>query len=511
MNKKNIYDVWFPKATKEITIIISEEAASKKSEDAVTTSENYAYLDNVGDKDTLFEVIIFLARHYPKAILKRLFPREFNEREDLNKNLVIIGGPAHNEIYSRFRDKCGALIGYNLEYWTISFQDKMYESHYSEEKGMQMDYGSFSSFKNPFMHEHKIILINGISTFGALGAFYAFSDRDEATWNYKYINDHQIDVQVFKGFETLVEVKVYNCNLLDCTKVSVDCPLIEPDNTKIHYSLEEIDKDMQVYNKLVIKEKKDIAIITVLDEETMAVVKMLGLVERKLSLGNRLFYQGDIESKAGKKYSIILTQQLSQGESSVVAAFDSLVLEFNPSFLFLTGIAGGISSDTNYCDVVIANQVIGYDLAKDTEVGIIRRGDVYRIDPVLVPLIQQTIHRASISPFQAAEGSKNPVIDIRYGSIASGSVVVANSFSNICEWIKNFNDKTYAVEMEGYGFNVASYEQKLNGAINKHCTACVIRGISDLADKKKASVKKYRKPAAENAAIVLREIISNIP
>ena len=236
MDKKYIHNIWFPKATKEIVIIVSEEAETKKSEDSATTAENYAYLDNVGDKDTLFEVSIFLARHYPNASLKTLFPREFNEREDLNKNLVIIGGPAHNETYSRFKKKLNTSIGYNLENWTITMDEKSYESDYSEEIGMQVDYGSFSSFRNPFMNNHRVILINGISTFGAHGAFYAFSDKDEAIPNYIYICE-KMSMGDNIGFEVLVSVNVHNCHLRDCTKVSIDCPHVNSENIKTYHSL----------------------------------------------------------------------------------------------------------------------------------------------------------------------------------------------------------------------------------------------------------------------------------
>lgn len=504
MDKRNIYNVWFPKTTKEIVIVVSEEASEKKSVDANTTSENYAYIDNVGDKDTLFEVAIFLSRIYPGVALKRLFPREFNAREDLNKNLVIIGGPAHNDVYSRIKDKFGAKIKYDLDKWTISLDDKEYESQYCENKGMERDYGSFSSFKNPFMHEHKVILINGISTFGTLGAFYAFSDRDDADENYQFINSLGINRKDFIGFETLLCVTAHNCDLHDCTKVYVDCPLIEECNTIVYTSQVKEDNDMSIKNK------KDIGIITVLDEETLAVVKCLNLVQCPLTLGNRLYYEGNIVGSNGKKYSIILTQQLSQGESSVVSAFDAMSTEFNPRFLFLVGIAGGISEEIDYCSVVVANQIIGYDLSKDTESGIVRRGDVYRIDASLVPFVQKIIHKSSINPITAAQGSKTESIDVKFGNIASGNVVISNSLSDIKSWIQNFNDKTYAVEMEGYGFSVAAYEKKLNDMINNHCNICIIRGISDLADKNKSIMKNYRKPAIKNAAIILQEIISSL-
>ena len=73
------------------------------------------------------------------------------------------------------------------------------------------------------------------------------------------------------------------------------------------------------------------------------------------------------------------------------------------------------------------------------------------------------------------------------------------------------NDKILACEMEAGGFTSAFYESKLNDEQPKK-GICIIRGISDMADenKSKEEVKKYRQPAAENAAIVLRELISII-
>ena len=224
-----IYELWFPKKIKEIFVITSEEPSNKKSEDASTTSENYAFLDNVGDKDALIETSIFLTRYYPNANLKRLFPREFNERDDFDKNLVIIGGPINNNICERVMDRIKSNVKYSTTDWNMQVNDMHYDSIYSDDNGMEKDYGYFAAFANPIRLSNRIVLLNGMNTFGVVGAFRAFSDLDESYNNFITINDK---VKSFSGtgsfnFECFFEVFVHNCGLKDCTKVVIDCPIVE--------------------------------------------------------------------------------------------------------------------------------------------------------------------------------------------------------------------------------------------------------------------------------------------
>ena len=129
-------------------------------------------------------------------------------------------------------------------------------------------------------------------------------------------------------------------------------------------------------------DKKDIGIITILEEEATAVIKILNLQEDEFKLGERLYYSGYLEGD-DVTHSIIMTRQLSQGQISVVGAYEDMVKKYNPSVIFLVGIAGGITKDVDYCSVVLGTQIISYDLSKDTEDGIQRRGDVNKVHPAL--------------------------------------------------------------------------------------------------------------------------------
>lgn len=256
-------------------------------------------------------------------------------------------------------------------------------------------------------------------------------------------------------------------------------------------------------------EKRDIGIITILSEEATAVIDTLNLKEKPFKLGQRLYYYGDLQGD-GVTHSIIMTQQLSQGEVSVVSAYNDMVEKYNPSIVFLVGIAGGITKNVDYCSVVLGRQIISYDLAKDAEGGIQRRGDVNKIDSEILPLYQRFIQKLAKEPIVAAQNSKKEYIHVYESNIASGSAVIANSLSEIKKWVHGYNDKTDAAEMEAYGVTTAFYEGKLSDRNPKH-GVCVVRGISDMADENKSRVKKYRMPAAENAAIILKELIKWMP
>lgn len=255
--------------------------------------------------------------------------------------------------------------------------------------------------------------------------------------------------------------------------------------------------------------RKDIGIITILQEEADAIIDKLNLQEENYKIGERLYYSGYLEGDQ-TTHSVVMTQQLSQGEISVVTAYNDMIKKYNPKIIFLTGIAGGITKDVNYCSVVLCRQIISYDLMKDAPEGIQRRGDVNKIAPALLPLYQRFLRMIGQKPILAASNSINEYIHVTESNIASGSAVIANKLSEIKKWIHNYNDKTDAVEMEAYGISTAFYEGQLSGKRPKY-GICVIRGISDLADPNKGRKTKYRIPAAENAAIVLKEFVKILP
>ena len=250
------------------------------------------------------------------------------------------------------------------------------------------------------------------------------------------------------------------------------------------------------------KEKCDIGIITVLTEETAAVIKALKLKKLERKFSKRNYYGGQI-----KKRTIALTQSLEQGNSSVVSAFDELVKNCNPHFVFLIGIAGRVKDTLDYCDVVVADAVYAYDFQRETDEGNQPRVKMLSSPKTIIPILQDL--ELECPQMNASEGSPQEQFTVKVGSIASGSRLIAADESETKNMLSKVTDKILAVEMEGYGFAEAYEENALSDV--KVSGIIVIRGISDYAKTDKDRTKKYRKPAAENAAKVAKELIVRIP
>ena len=225
----NIYDFWFPRKTTEISIVTSQENAGKRSIDAITTSETYSFLDNVGDKDALLDTGMFLSRHYPKARIRRLFPREFNDRDDSASNLVVIGGPINNSLCKRLMSALDSQVSYSPSTGSMKVSDVQYDCVHDDKNGMQKDYGYFAAFPNRLNKANRVVLMSGITTFGVVGAFKAFSDLMLSKLNFDTIRSITGRNQGSVSFECFFEVAVHNCGLLDCTKVLIDYPSVGAD------------------------------------------------------------------------------------------------------------------------------------------------------------------------------------------------------------------------------------------------------------------------------------------
>jgi adenosylhomocysteine nucleosidase len=250
----------------------------------------------------------------------------------------------------------------------------------------------------------------------------------------------------------------------------------------------------------------DIGIITIVSQETRAVLKFLEIDSKSDELiDGRSFYTGVYNSSNNNLLKIAVTQQLEPGNRSVIIAYNSLVKNFKPKLIAIVGIAGGISKDLSLCDVVIANQVIYYENKKETKDKTNRRGDIFKMDPKIKQIINKFfIAHDEPAIFNAESDSFKPEFKILTGSIGSGEAVIADESSQIKKWLQEVNSKCLAVEMEAGGFLQAFYEDGLSEDEPKN-GAIVIRGISDHADYDKDD--KWRKPASENAVRCLFEMI----
>jgi adenosylhomocysteine nucleosidase len=251
----------------------------------------------------------------------------------------------------------------------------------------------------------------------------------------------------------------------------------------------------------------DVGVITILSEETSAVVDMFkasGAYRKRVGAGGLVFHEAEIEV-AGRPLKIVASQALDQGQQSSVIAYHHLEQFYAPTITVLVGIAGAITKRLALGDVVVVQDVIYYDLRKEVPGKTIHRG---RSLPVPAP-----IRRATNDFFSSGGEPRRATIMDRSGTlrtystwpgpIGSGEAVVADAESDIRRYVIEYNDKTLAVEMEAKGVAQAFYE-----AVNGTGSAVgwlAIRGISDYADEEKGD--DYREIACWHAAMVLYDML----
>jgi adenosylhomocysteine nucleosidase len=250
----------------------------------------------------------------------------------------------------------------------------------------------------------------------------------------------------------------------------------------------------------------DVGVITVLSVETHAMTTALAragsLRRRVLEDGSRC-HEADVEVD-GNSLRMVVMQAVDRGQRSMVIAFERLRRYYAPTVVVLVGIAGGIHPAIRIGDVVVVEEVIYYDLRKETPVGTVHRGQSRPVPAAI---------RHAINDFFSSKGEpyRTSIADplgisrpfsVLPGPIGSGEAVVADVESNIRQYIAGFNDKTLALETEAGGLAQAFYEM-VGGAETSGWLA--VRGISDLANPRKND--ENHEAASWHAAAVLLQML----
>jgi adenosylhomocysteine nucleosidase len=250
----------------------------------------------------------------------------------------------------------------------------------------------------------------------------------------------------------------------------------------------------------------DIGIITVLSEETHAMTTALA---RAASLRKRVCEDGSrcheaVIDVAGKSVRVVVTQAADRGQRPMVIAFERLRRYYAPAIVVLVGIAGGVHPAIRIGDVVVVQEVIYYDVRKETAAGTFRRGQGRPI-PVAVRHAVNDFFSSNGEPYRMSivgpRGVARPC-SVLPGPIGSGEAVVADADSEVRRYIARFNDKTLAMETEAGGLAEAFYEMA-DGSGGSGWLA--VRGISDHADAEKND--EHHEMAAWHAAVVLLELL----
>jgi adenosylhomocysteine nucleosidase len=240
-----------------------------------------------------------------------------------------------------------------------------------------------------------------------------------------------------------------------------------------------------------------VGIITITAKETDAVRQVLELQDTRR--GGLHFYSGEMGT-----VPVIATRALGQGQRSTMAAYENLMNCFQPSTVVLTGIGGGFHPDLSTGDVVVSTQVVYYDLRKETPKGTVPRGEQLIAPASVGHTVNRffTDHDPPVLPITDPFGTERPVT-VHSGPIGSGDAVIADRDAWQLAFLRSYNDKILALDMEAGGLSLACHERSARSGRQHQWV--VVRGISD--DASQAKNDAFQRLAAWHAAHVLRNLI----
>lgn len=203
--------------------------------------------------------------------------------------------------------------------------------------------------------------------------------------------------------------------------------------------------------------------------------------------------------KVGYYYSNGLKLRIIVGrtnQTNVNAGIETarIIEEFKPTYIFFTGIAGGLK-DVQIGDIVIGEDVVGYERGKAGDEFLLRSKfafSSYELTQKAIDFGESVTWQNKA--FELYNSKFGNAISVSSGTIASGEKVISSHDSDFFKLIKKNISHALAVEMEGLGFLEACRPYPLLKSL-------LIRGISDLVEGKgRADAEGSQAYAANNAA-----------
>lgn len=189
----------------------------------------------------------------------------------------------------------------------------------------------------------------------------------------------------------------------------------------------------------------------------------------------------------------IVVAKSGVGKVSASVCTQLIIDKYNPKYIINTGVAGGIKSGLNICDIVIADKLVQHDFDASA-IGYAKGYICNNINPN-----EPTYFYADkklINAFKNVIDEKMPKVKYHVGIIASGDMFVGSSEK------KQEINQTFgaiAVEMEGAAI---AHTATLN-----EIPFAIIRSICDLADEKAGKGHAFNEQQAADISAKAVELL----
>lgn len=243
----------------------------------------------------------------------------------------------------------------------------------------------------------------------------------------------------------------------------------------------------------------DVVIMTALAEEHTAVVRSLGDCTVRQWRGHRMHV-----GKVGT-LDVLAFPMGGMGNVGSAQAATLAISVWNPAYILLTGIAGGIresGDDLRLGDVLVPDQIIGYEQGKIRPEKLERRYEVVQPDWELLQTargLEPGEWAVNIVATRPDRHGGRVIPRAFFEPVFSGEKVLADR-ETVTELLKHWT-KAIGVEMEGLGAAIASYRGGPGFLMAK--------AVSDFADPAKND--DWHTYAAESAARFAIAVLRNAP
>jgi nucleoside phosphorylase/CheY-like chemotaxis protein len=244
----------------------------------------------------------------------------------------------------------------------------------------------------------------------------------------------------------------------------------------------------------------DFVMVTALEDERDSILGRLFNYRRlpPSDVDVHVYYTADLDTAfpdgSTGTYRIVLMPLPGMGQRKAGPASVDAIRRWRPRYVVLVGIAGGVAAKgVRLGDILVADQIVDYELQKVTPNGPQIRWEVHRTNERLLEFagsFADTSWRELIK----AERPETGLPTRHVGPIASGDKVIA--FGQALAALRDDWPALIGVEMEAAGVATAAFQAAHNPGF------FMVRGVSDLADEEKDSgdVQRWRAYACDIAA-----------